>query len=72
MLKGFGLFFFATVLLVEEGRASPLFDSRETSDCDGPPTAFLAIDLSRLDSVCAIRVSILRLKGLKPKESYRF
>lgn len=57
ILKGFGLLFFATAVLVDGGCDSP-FESRDTSEFDGPPTALLATDRSRLDSVCKVVISI--------------
>lgn len=57
ILKGFGLLFFVIAVLEEVGVESP-FDSSDTSECDGPPTALLATDLSKLDSVCEIAISM--------------
>lgn len=60
ILNGFGLFFFATAVPVELGGESP-FESRDTSECDGPPTALLATDLSKLDSVRKVAISMATL-----------
>lgn len=60
ILNGFGLPFFATAVPVELGGESP-FESRDTSECEGPPTALRATDRSRLDSVCKVAISMATL-----------